>query len=149
MSHTRHVGLPRWIHLPAGLAGVFVVLPVAALLTRISWAELPHLVTSDAALSALDLSLRTSTASTIVCILLGVPLAVVLARSEARWLGPLRSLVLLPLVLPPVVGGVALLSTFGRRGLLGEHLEAAGLQIAFSTIAVVIAQTFVSLPFLV
>ena len=131
------------------LAGVVVVLPVASMLTRIAWADFGALITSDAALSALGLSLRTSVASTVLCLLLGVPLAVVLARSEARWLGPLRSLVLLPLVLPPVVGGVALLSAFGRKGLLGEQLEAAGIQIAFSTIAVVIAQTFVSLPFLV
>lgn len=149
MSRTRHVGVPRWLLVPALLAGAFVVLPVAALATRISWADFPSLVTSDAALTALGLSLRTSAASTTLCLLLGVPLAVVLARSGARWLGPLRSLVLLPLVLPPVVCGIALLAAFGRRGLLGEHLDALGVQVAFSTIAVVLAQTFVSLPFLV
>lgn len=149
MSRTRHVGLPRWVYLPALLAGVFVVLPVAALATRIDWADLPGLVTSDAARSALELSLRTSAASTGLCLVLGIPLAVVLARSEVRWLGVVRSLVLLPLVLPPVVGGIALLAAFGRRGLLGEQLDAWGVQIAFSTIAVVMAQTFVSLPFLV
>ena len=87
MSRTRHVGLPRWVYLPAALAGVFVVLPVASLATRIAWADFPGLVTSDAALSALDLSLRTSAASTLLCLVLGVPLAVVLARSESRWLG--------------------------------------------------------------
>lgn len=149
MSHTRPVGLPRWVLLPAALAGVFVVLPVVSLATRVAWADVPDLITSPAALSALALSLRTSAASTVLCLLFGIPLAVVLARSEARGLGIVRSLVLLPLVLPPVVGGVALLSTFGRQGLLGEQLEAAGVQIAFSTIAVVLAQTFVSLPFLV
>lgn len=149
MSRTRHVGLPRWLFLPALLAAAFVVLPVASLATRISWADFPGLVTSDAALSALGLSLRTASASTLLCILLGVPLAVVIARSDSRWIGVLRSLVLLPLVLPPVVGGIALLATFGRQGLLGEHLDAWGIQIAFSTIAVVLAQTFVSLPFLV
>lgn len=149
MSRTRHVGLPRWLVVPALLAALFVVLPVVSLATRIAWADFPGLVTSDAALTALGLSLRTSAASTLLCILLGVPLAVVVARSESRWLGLLRSLVLLPLVLPPVVGGIALLAAFGRQGLLGEHLEAWGLQIAFSTIAVVMAQTFVSLPFLV
>ena len=95
------------------------------------------------------LSLRTSVASTLSCIVLGVQLALVLARWDFRYLGLLRSLVLLPLVLPPVVGGLALLYTFGRRGLLGESLEALGVQIAFSTIAVVMAQTFVALPFLV
>nr|WP_179730388.1 ABC transporter permease [Nocardioides kongjuensis] len=117
--------------------------------TRIDWGELPSLVTSEAARSALVLSLRTSTASTVLCLLLGIPLATVLARSEARWLGVLRSLVLLPLVLPPVVGGIALLSAFGRQGLLGAELEALGVRIAFTSVAVVLAQTFVSLPFLV
>ncbi|GAA4077627.1 ABC transporter permease [Nocardioides kongjuensis] len=131
------------------LAGLFVVLPVASMTTRIDWGELPSLVTSEAARSALVLSLRTSTASTVLCLLLGIPLATVLARSEARWLGVLRSLVLLPLVLPPVVGGIALLSAFGRQGLLGAELEALGVRIAFTSVAVVLAQTFVSLPFLV
>lgn len=148
-SRTRHVGLPRWIYLPAGLAGALVALPVVSLATRIDWADFPGLVTSPAARTALELSLRTSAASTLLCLLLGIPLAVVLARSEARWLGPARSLVLLPLVLPPVVGGIALLAAFGRKGLLGAQLDAWGVQVAFSTIAVVMAQTFVSLPFLV
>ncbi|MFC7501352.1 ABC transporter permease [Nocardioides sp. CPCC 206347] len=149
MTRTRHVGLPRWVFIPALLAVVFVVLPVASLATRINWADFGSLITSDAAMSALGLSIRTSAASTLLCLLFGVPLAVVLARSEFRGLGLLRSVVLLPLVLPPVVGGIALLATFGRQGLLGEHLEAFGVRIAFTSIAVVLAQTFVSLPFLV
>ncbi|KRB77879.1 molybdenum ABC transporter permease [Nocardioides sp. Root190] len=149
MSRTRHVGLPPWVFVPALLAGVFVVLPVASLATRIAWADFPGLITSDSARTALWLSLRTSSASTLLCLVFGIPLALVIARSESRWLGVLRSLVLLPLVLPPVVGGIALLATFGRQGLLGEHLDAWGIKIAFSTIAVVMAQTFVSLPFLV
>ena len=95
------------------------------------------------------LSLQTSAASTLLCVLFGVPMALVLARTEFPGLGVVRSLVLLPLVLPPVVGGLALLYTFGRRGLLGESLDALGVQIAFSTIAVVMAQTFVAMPFLV
>ncbi|MBU2694553.1 molybdenum ABC transporter permease subunit [Pimelobacter sp. 30-1] len=117
--------------------------------TRIAWGDFLSLITSEGARSALWLSIRTSTASTLLCLVLGIPLATVLARSEARWLGVLRSLVLLPLVLPPVVGGIALLSAFGRQGLLGSELEALGIKIAFSTVAVVLAQTFVSLPFLV
>ncbi|MCX6398929.1 MAG: ABC transporter permease [Propionibacteriales bacterium] len=149
MSRTRHVGLPRWLFAPALLAVAFVVLPVASLATRINWADFGSLVTSDAAMSALGLSIRTSAASTALCLLFGVPLATVLARSEFRGLSAVRSVVLLPLVLPPVVGGIALLATFGRQGLLGEHLEAFGLRIAFTSIAVVLAQTFVSLPFLV
>src|SRR5699024_10636877 len=86
---------------------------------------------------------------TVICVLLGTPLALLLARG--RWPGQavLRALVLVPLVLPPVVGGLALLYTFGRRGLLGRYLEAAGVSISFSTTAVVLAQTFVALPFLV
>ena len=149
MTRTRHVGVPRWLLGPAALATVLVVLPVVAMTTRIAWADFPTLVASEAARSALWLSLRTSAASTLLCVALGVPLATVLARSEARWLGVLRSLVLLPLVLPPVVGGIALLAAFGRQGLLGEELDALGIRIAFSTVAVVLAQTFVSLPFLV
>ncbi len=81
--------------------------------------------------------------------LLGVPMALVLARARFPGLRVLRALVLLPLVLPPVVGGIALLYTFGRQGLLGQHLELWGIRIAFSTTAVVLAQSFVSLPFLV
>ena len=140
---------PRWLWLPAGLGVAFVALPLAAMVIRVDWARFPALVTSESALNALALSLRTSAASTALCLLLGVPLAVALARSRLRGSGLLRSLVLLPLVLPPVVGGIALLYTFGRRGLLGETLDVLGWQIAFSTTAVVLAQTFVALPFLV
>jgi molybdate transport system permease protein len=115
----------------------------------VEWARLPALLASEASTAALLLSLRTAAASTAVCLVLGVPLALVLARGRGRALGLLRTLVLLPLVLPPVVGGIALLAAFGRRGLLGEHLEALGVRVAFSTAAVVLAQAFVALPFLV
>ena len=87
--------------------------------------------------------------STVLCVIFGVPMAMVLARTKFRGQQLMRSLVLLPLVLPPVVGGIALLYTFGRRGLLGHTFEVLGIQVAFSTTAVVIAQTFVALPFLV
>jgi molybdate transport system permease protein len=107
------------------------------------------LVTSPASTTALLLSIKTAAASTALCILLGVPMALVLARSTALLVRVLRPLVLLPLVLPPVVGGIALLYAFGRLGLLGHYLETAGIHIAFSTTAVVLSQTFVSLPFLV
>ena len=141
--------LPRWILLPAGLGALFVVLPLVAMAARVEWGEFGALLTSESSLSALRLSLQTSLTSAAACVLLGVPLALVLARSDARGTGLLRALVLIPLVLPPVVGGIALLYTFGRQGLLGRHLEVLGLQIAFSTTAVVLAQTFVALPFLV
>lgn len=141
--------LPRWILLPAGLGALFVVLPLVAMAARVEWGEFGALLTSESSLSALRLSLQTSLTSAAACVLLGVPLALVLARSDARGTGLLRALVLIPLVLPPVVGGIALLYTFGRQGLLGRYLEVLGLQIAFSTTAVVLAQTFVALPFLV
>lgn len=143
------VGLPGWVFLPAGLGALFVVLPLVAMTTRVDWGEFGDLVTSESSVAALLLSLRTSTASTAICVLLGVPMALVLARTSFRGQNILRSLVLLPLVLPPVVGGIALLYTFGRRGLLGQSLEVLGIQVAFSTTAVVMAQTFVALPYLV
>jgi molybdate transport system permease protein len=144
-----YTGLPRWILLPAGLGVALVVLPLLALAARLDWPRFVELVTSESSLAALTLSLQTSLLATLACLVLGVPLALVLARGEFRGRSLLRAVVLLPLVLPPVVGGVALLYTFGRRGVLGPALEALGWQVAFSTSAVVIAQTFVALPFLV
>lgn len=135
--------------MPAAVGALLVLLPLAAMVGRVQWGSFVGLVTSESSRAALELSLRTSAVSTVLCVLLGVPMALVLARTSFRGQRLLRSLVLLPLVLPPVVGGIALLYTFGRRGLLGAHLDALGIQIAFSTTAVVIAQTFVSLPFLV
>jgi molybdate transport system permease protein len=145
----RQVGLPAWLFVPAAVGALFVVLPLVAVVARVDWPDFLTLVTSEGSVEALKLSLRTSTASTVLCVLLGVPMAVLLARTSFRGQGVVRSLVLLPLVLPPVVGGIALLYTFGRRGLLGESLEVLGIQVAFSTTAVVLAQTFVALPFLV
>ncbi|GAA1455281.1 molybdate transport system permease protein [Nesterenkonia lacusekhoensis] len=142
-------GLPRWLLLPAGLGALLVLLPVAAMFLQVSWSDLPSLLTSESAVDALLLSLRTAASATALCLLLGVPLAAVLAQARFRGVGLLRGLVLLPLVLPPVVGGIALLTVFGRQGLLGGALEVLGMQIAYSTVAVVLAQTFVSLPFLV
>lgn len=143
------VGLPGWIYLPATAGALFVIVPLIAILLQIDWPHFIPLITSDSSRAALVLSLKTATASTAVCILLGVPLALVLARGQFPGLSVLRALALLPLVLPPVVGGIALLYTFGRQGLLGHQLEVLGIRIAFSTTAVVLAQSFVSLPFLV
>ena len=126
-----------------------MLLPLVAILAKVDWAHFGALVTSEDSRAAFWLSLRTSSVSTLLCLVLGVPMALVLARRRFPGQATLRSLVLLPLVLPPVVGGLALLYTFGRRGLLGGFLDVIGLQIAFSTIAVVMAQTFVALPFLV
>lgn len=141
--------LPRWIYLPAAIGALFVVLPLIAVAAKVDWPHLWSLITSESSTTALLLSLKTSAASTALCLLFGVPMALVLARSDARFVRMARPLILLPLVLPPVVGGIALLYAFGRLGLIGEYLDAAGIQIAFTTTAVVLAQTFVSLPFLV
>lgn len=141
--------VPRWLLLPALVGLGLVGLPVLGLVLRVDWAAFPGLVTTEASRDALGLSLRTAAASTALCLVLGVPLALVLARATGRWVPLVRAVVLVPLVLPPVVGGIALLATFGRRGLLGERLEAFGVEIAFTTVAVVLAQAFVSLPFLV
>ncbi|MGP4057361.1 ABC transporter permease [Mycobacterium sp. 4D054] len=143
------VGLPRWVIVPATVGALLVILPLAAVLLRIDWPRFVPLITSDSSRAALLLSLQTATASTAVCVLVGVPMALVLARGRFPGRSVLRALVLLPLVLPPVVGGIALLYTFGRQGLLGQYLDMMGLRIAFSTTAVVLAQSFVSLPFLV
>ncbi|MET3960982.1 molybdate transport system permease protein [Marmoricola sp. OAE513] len=149
MATSRAVGLPRWLLAPALVGAAFVLLPLVAIVLRVDWSNFFDLITSESSRDALWLSLQTSAASTVLCVLLGVPMAVVLARTDFPGQNLARSVVLLPLVLPPVVGGLALLYTFGRRGLLGHALEVMDVRIAFSTIAVVLAQTFVALPFLV
>ena len=142
-------GVPRWVLALAAIGAAFVLLPLLAMVLRVHWAQFLPLISSESSVAALLLSLRTSLAATLLCVLFGVPMALVLARTDFWGQRVLRSLVLLPLVLPPVVGGIALLYTFGRRGLLGQTFELLGIDIAFSTTAVVIAQTFVALPFLV
>ena len=146
----RHAGIPRWIALPAACAVLFLLVPFIALLLRIDWVQFPHLFTQALGSQALALSLRTCLASTLACIIVGVPLALVCARArDVWWSRLLRSMVTLPMVLPPVVAGLALLITWGRRGLIGAYLQIFGINIAFTTVAVIMAQTFVSLPFFV
>ncbi len=141
---------PRLLWVPAGLAVALLVLPVVALVVRADWSTLPADVTSTAARQALALSLGTSLVATACCLLLGVPLALLLARASGWGADVLRALVTLPLVLPPTVGGIALLYLLGRRGLVGRSLDAwFGVTIPFTTTAVVIAQVFVAMPFLV
>jgi molybdate transport system permease protein len=123
---------------------------VVGLVYRADLVRLPELVTSESALAALRLSVETAAVSTLLCLLLGGPLAAVLARSRSRLVRFARPVVLLPLVLPPVVGGLALLYTLGRTGPAGRVLDLwFGVTVPFTTSAVVLAQTFVSLPFLV
>lgn len=127
-----------------------VVVPLAGLASKIPWSELGGLLTGDVALDALRLSLVSSLLSTALAVVLGVPLAWVIARLSFPGRTLVRGLVLLPLVLPPVVGGAALLFALGRSGLIGESLyEATGLVLPFSIWGVVLASTFVAMPFLV
>ena len=140
--------LPIWAGGLGALALCFLVLPLAFMLGRINWATLGATLATPEAASALGLSLRTCAVALGVDLLLGVPAALVLSRSW-RCVRVARILVALPLSLPPVVAGIALLAAFGRRSTLGAFLSGAGLDIAFTTSAVVIAQVFVSLPFLI
>ena len=149
-SATRSHRPPIALLIPALLGLLFLLGPFVALLVRSPWANLAELVTSHTVLQALWLSLRTATAATAVCLLIGVPLAWLLARTAFPGKDLVRAVITMPLVMPPVVGGVALLSLLGRRGLLGSHLDAwFGLTIPFTTGAVVVAEAFVALPFLV
>ncbi len=151
MSRVREAArVPAPLLVPAVLAVAFLVLPLVGLLLRTPWSDLGAQLGAPVVGQALRLSLGTATLATLVSLLLGVPLAWVLARGRARGRSVLRALVTVPLVLPPVVGGVALLLVLGRQGLVGRWLdEAFGVTIPFTTTAVVIAETFVAMPFLV
>ncbi|WP_250007487.1 ABC transporter permease [Actinoplanes sp. M2I2] len=142
--------IPLALAVPAALGLAFLVLPLAGLLIRAPWSTLPERLTEPGILAALRLSLVTASLATVVCLILGVPLAWVLARQEFPGRRLVRALVTVPLVLPPVVGGVALLLVFGRRGLLGEWLDQTfGVSLPFTTAGVVVAEAFVAMPFLV
>ncbi|WP_315551519.1 ABC transporter permease [Microbacterium aurum] len=148
MSERRRF-VPQVLVVPAVLGLALLVVPLTALVGRVDWSTLWADVTSPAALSALGLSVVTAATATVVCAVLGVPLALLIARSGARVAALLRAVVTVPLVLPPMVGGVALLFLLGRNGWLGRLLGEVGIQVPFTTAAVVIAQAFVALPFLV
>jgi molybdate transport system permease protein len=141
---------PLPLLVPAAIALAFLALPLVGLLVRAPWSSLPRRVTAPGVLDALRLSLVTATAATVVSILFGVPLAWLLARARFPGRRLVRALVTLPLVLPPVVGGVALLLVLGRRGLVGSWLDSTfGVTLPFSTPGVVVAEAFVAMPFLV
>ncbi|MBA2388903.1 MAG: molybdate ABC transporter permease subunit [Geodermatophilaceae bacterium] len=143
-------GVPAILLIPAAIAVAFLVLPLAALLVRAPWSTLGSLLSTPEVRDALRLSVVSASLATLISLVVGVPLAWVLARSQIRGRGVLRALVTVPLVLPPVVGGVALLLALGRRGVLGEPLySATGVSFPFTTTAVVLAQTFVAMPFLI
>jgi len=143
-------GVPAVLAVPAAVGFCFLLVPLLALLVRAPWRGLAGLLSDHVALTALRLSLECATAATVVSTVLGVPLAWVLARARFPGLALLRALVTVPLVLPPVVGGLALLLAFGRKGIAGRYLEIwFGYSLPFSTAGVVVAETFVAMPFLV
>lgn len=147
--HRMH-GAPWAIVFVAVIALAFLLIPLAGLLAATPWSRLFELLASDVTLQALRLSLITSVAATVIAAVLGVPLAWMLARVEFPGRAVVRALVLLPLVLPPVVGGTALLTALGRRGIIGAPLESlTGITLPFSTWGVIIAATFVAMPFFV
>jgi molybdate transport system permease protein len=133
-----------------GLAAAVLVLPLAALVLDAPWDRMAGLVTSPGSRAALWLSVWTSSLTAVLCLLLGVPLAWLLARVSFPGRSLVRGLVTVPLVLPPVVAGVALLSAFGRTGLLGTPLrEVFGVQVPYTSTAVVLSHVFVAMPFFV
>lgn len=141
---------PLLLAVLASIGLLLFVLPLVGLLARAPWAQLVDLLSEEVVTDALRLSLVTSLAATAVSGLIGVPLAWVIARIPFRGRSLVRGIVTLPLVLPPVVGGAALLFALGRRGLVGEPLnEATGIVLPFSIWGVIVANVFVAMPFLV
>jgi len=146
----RTLRAPAGLLVPAAMGLAFLILPLVGLIVRAPWSTLPQRLTEPGVLTALRLSLQTATIATLVCVVAGVPLAWLLARVEFPGRRVVRALVTVPLVLPPVVGGVALLLVFGRRGLLGEWLDRTfGITLPFTTTGVVFAEAFVAMPFLI
>ncbi|SCG68938.1 ABC transporter permease [Micromonospora halophytica] len=142
--------VPVALAVPAALGLLFLVLPLIGLLARTPWDSLPQRLTAPGVLTALRLSVQSATLATLLCLALGVPLAWLLARAQFPGRRIVRALVTVPLVLPPVVGGLALLLVFGRRGLLGQWLDTTfGVTLPFTTTGVVLAEAFVAMPFLV
>ncbi|WBB90292.1 ABC transporter permease [Verrucosispora sp. WMMC514] len=142
--------VPLALLLPAVLGLLFLVMPLAGLLIRTPWSTLPQRLTEPGVFGALRLSVQAATLATLLCLVLGVPLAWLLARVDFPGRRLVRALVTVPLVLPPVVGGVALLLVFGRRGILGGWLDSTfGVTLPFTTAGVVLAEAFVAMPFLV
>jgi len=137
----------------AGLAAVtvlFFLLPLSGLVFRAPWGSMTNVITSSTSLDALRLSLIASLATTVLALLFGFPLAWLLARGQFRGKALLRGLTTLPMVLPPVVGGIALLLAYGRRGFIGQPLDKAfGISLPFTLAGVIVAESFVAMPFFV
>lgn len=137
------------VRILAIIALLFLALPVVAILIRVPWSDLQRILAQPDTLQAFGLSLGTAFSAAVLCAVLGTSLALWLAARRTRWATLIRIIVLVPLVLPPLVGGVALLAVFGQTGLLGPSLIASGIRIPFTTLAVILAQVFVALPFMV
>jgi molybdate transport system permease protein len=152
-SRRRADGVPERPPLvPVAIAAVgaaLFALPLLGLLWRAPWSSALDVLDTDASRDALRLSLITSLSATGIAIVLGVPLAWVQARVEYPGKRLVRALTILPMVLPPVVGGVALLLALGRRGIVGSQLDKIGVNLPFTTAGAVVAETFVAMPFLV
>jgi molybdate transport system permease protein len=146
----RRERVPVLVGILAAIGAAFFILPLLGLIVRSPWADAVKALTAPETLEALKLSLVASLSATAIALILGVPLAWIFARVEFRGRNLLRALTTLPMVLPPVVGGIALLLAFGRRGLLGSWLETIfGITLPFTTAGVVMAETFVAMPFLI
>jgi molybdate transport system permease protein len=139
----------RWLLVLALLGSLFIALPLVGLLTTVSWNDVGAALTSSDVLTSIRLSLECSLIALCIALLFGVPLGFVLARASFPGRGMLRALVLVPLVLPPVVGGIALQAAFGRATPIGHVLLAVGVTLPFSTAGAAIAEAFVAMPFLV
>lgn len=147
---TRRLSHPRGLALIGLPAAALVIVPIAAVVWRTPWSNFWSAVSNEASRTALVLSLRTSVVATLLALIFGTPLAWFLANSNLRGRSLVRALIILPMVLPPVVGGVALLFAFGRRGLMGGLLnDWFGIRLAFTETATVMAQFFVAAPFFV
>ncbi|MGB3301925.1 ABC transporter permease [Gordonia sp. (in: high G+C Gram-positive bacteria)] len=150
MTESRAAPIPKALYAPALLALTLLVAPIIGLISRVHWDTLGADLFSSASLTALGLSLVTAACATVACILFGTPLAILIARASRRSASILRALVLIPLVLPPMVGGLALLSLLGRSGLIGKPIfEITGHSLPYTTAAVIVAQAFVAMPFYV
>ena len=142
--------IPKFIWLLASISVLLVALPLAGIFIRAPWADFITLVGERATRDSFFISLQTSIIATFFAFVFGVPLAWVFARHSSRAVGVIRTICISPMVLPPVVGGIALLTAFGRRGIVGQFLfDWWGISLPFTRSAVVLAQVFVSMPFLV
>ncbi len=150
MRTRKLITVPPPIAIFSSFAMLLILLPFIGLAQRTPWDSFLSILLEPSVRSAISLSFLVSTVSACICLVLGLPLGWILARSQAPWIRPLRAIVLLPMVLPPVAGGTALLYALGRRGLIGQKLdEWFGITLPFTTAGAIIAATFVSLPFFV